>query len=1370
MYSDIFEIIKYISSVSNIDFSQYKETTLRRRINKCCSEKNFSSYDCYLNFLKEDVNETFYLIQQLLIGVTSFFRDYSMWKYLYSNIIPKLIEDNINRPIRIWIPGCSTGQEAYSMAILISSYLEKISNNHQNIKIFATDLSQEKINIGSKGSYSLRQIAGLTDADLKKYFIKYDDNYVIKNHLRKMITFAPHNILNQPYFKNINLISCRNLLIYIKPKYQHTILCNYYNSLVNDGYLLLGNGDTIGFTTNFFKPIHSKNKLYQKITYKNKKTIPKLNWSIKPNIPLNNIIPNLNSLIEKGESNMDLTTCSDFNIDFEKLSDYGKQTVHKLIDKLKKSNEELQQTIEIYNSTSEEYQATNEELITTNEELESTNQELLSSYSHLEEANLELHNIFKSTNLGILFLNANLEIKKFTPGVTTYYNIWYEDINRSIKNFTTNFSDSYRQEIIKSALKIVSGEDLIELEYNIDDNKHILVRLSPYYKNNSEKDGVVINFIDITAIKNIKLALETEKKKLEYGYKIGRIASWEWSFEKEAIIPDSNWFTTFGISRDLFKYDTKYYISLIHPKDIHIVMDIISKYKSGIVDNTYSEYRIFSNKLNEYIWLESIGKIVDRHASGKPKKIIGIHHDITSIKKTEQRLFIKNYALNNSIIQILSCNKNGEVTYLNSYAKESFYNSNKKISNLYYWDIIESSSEILWKEKWNNIKDKKHTFYETTIHNKYNTPTYVIVNENYINYEDEELLFLFVMNITKSVIIKQDLEKSIHRYELAEQMAKVGYLEFELTSKEIILSKGFRDIFYISSKNLRCGDLVSKIHPEDKSMINKIRNTVINKSHCKERLRLIHKNNIYYIDIQAKIAINNSSKIIVMAKDVTQNVISHKELLSSQQKFKSLFDNMPSPCSISKLLYDKNNNPYDYIIVDINSAFENMVNSNKADYVGTLGSNQPYYIGERWMNIYKHVVKTGESTTFDTCFTEQLKHFTVNVFKHSDDYFVSIYSDITNRKLYEKEVVHTEKMAAIGQLAGGVAHDFNNQLMGMQGALNLMELNNAYIAQSKYLHMIQNSIDNCTGLVKQLLAFSKKGDYIVIEINAHDALKKTIQIIEHTIDKKIYIHFDLNAEEHYILGDMSLLESAFLNLMINARDAMPHGGELYIKTYNTLLLSNNTSNHIAIEIKDSGIGMDDNTIKHIFEPFFTTKGMDKGTGMGLAAVYGTVQKMTGQIKVESTPGIGTTFTIYIPTILSSSKKEKTSLTTNTPDKCTILLVDDEPVVRNVLVELLAKHSMVVIDFEDGYEAIDFYKNNYSKIDLVMLDMIMPNLNGIEVLQNLKFINPHLKALLISGFSEDLDHNKIIDLGFIGKISKPFNIASILTEITKIQNL
>lgn len=1377
MQNGINEIIEHISSVANIDFSQYKETTLERRINKRCTEKKFSSFSIYLDYLKNNFNETFYLIQDLLIGVTSFFRDEDVWKYMYSNIFPKLINDCKDDDLRIWIPGCSTGQEAYSMSILITEFLKE-NNLKKNIRIFATDLNEEKISLASKGTYVLRQLEGLTNTQLEKYFVKNEDKYIIDSKLRKLITFAPHNVLNQPYFKHIDLISCRNLLIYIKPKYQHRILTNMYFSLNENGYLLLGNGDAVGLASNFFRPIHSKNKFYQKVSFNRKVVMPISHLNFKQNFLSNNITMLGDTLIEKGENNVEISTDIIQDIDFDKLNDYGKDVVRMLHQELQDTKEKLQHTIEIYNSTSEEYQATNEELITTNEELESTNQELLSSYSHLEEANLELHNIFKSTNLGILFLNSCLQIKKFTPGVTTYYNICLEDINRNIRDFTTNFPDSYRQQIIDAANKVVNGETLIELEFDLDNNEHILIRLSPYYKNNSEKDGVVINFIDITAITNIKLALDYEKRKLEHGYKIGKIASWEWSTKDNILLPSDNWFTLFGIDKENFEYTNEYYLKLIHPKDIHIVMDIISKYSSGIVDDVYSEYRLYNEQLNDYIWVKSIGRIIEKTPSGEPKKIIGIHHDINSIKKAEQQLFIKDYALNNSIIQIISCNKEGEIVYANTSAKESLGYINKDIYELYYWDIVPNSNYTYWVERWETLKETKHSFYEKTVDDKYGNTMHVIVNENYINYEDQELIFLFIMNITKSVMTKLDLEKSIQRYQLAEELAKVGYLEVDMITNELVVSKGFKDIFHIESDDFSYSNIINRIHPEDLSLIEKAKDLIFQKNKdYKFRFRIIYNNNIYHIHTKAKVTFNNNNaptKVIVMSRDVTKNIISNQELLASQQKFKSLFDNMPSPCSISKILYNEKGVAYDYVIVDINSAFEKMINSQKYEYIGKLGSEQPNCIGNRWFNIYESVVNTGESSTFDTHYEEINKFFTVNVFKHSDNYFVCVYTDITNRKLYEKEVIHTEKMAAIGQLAGGVAHDFNNQLMGMQGALNLMELNNSSMHSSKYMHMIQNSIDNCTGLVKQLLAFSKKGDYIVSEIDVHDALKKTLEIIKHTVDKKIFTSFDLDAIEYHILGDMSLLESALLNLMINARDAMPNGGKLYIHTYNTndIPNSNNYNNHIAIEITDTGVGIDKKTLQHIFEPFFTTKGMDKGTGMGLAAVYGTVQKMDGSINVESQPGEGTTFTLFIPTITPSSKvtSEKESYTINKPNKCTILLVDDEPVVRNVLVELLSNHSIVVVDFENGHDAIDFYKKNYSKIDLVMLDMIMPNLNGIEVLQSLKLINPNVKSLLISGFSEGLDTQQILNFGFIGKVNKPFNINGILNEINRIQNL
>jgi len=381
------------------------------------------------------------------------------------------------------------------------------------------------------------------------------------------------------------------------------------------------------------------------------------------------------------------------------------------------------------------------------------------------------------------------------------------------------------------------------------------------------------------------------------------------------------------------------------------------------------------------------------------------------------------------------------------------------------------------------------------------------------------------------------------------------------------------------------------------------------------------------------------------------------------------------------------------------------------------------------------------------------------------------------RKKLESQLVFTQKMQSIGTLAGGIAHNFNNLLMGIQGNVSLMLLDKKpEDPDSSRLNNIQKLIDNGARLTGQLIGYAREGIYSIKACDLNRLLKETANAFFKT-RKDIQIHFDLAENLAGIKIDEGQIEQVLLNLYNNAADALPNGGELFLKTKNVTnrdIVGRSyepmPGEYAMLSVKDTGTGMSKEVMARIFEPFFTTKGLAKGTGLGLAAVYGIIKGHGGYIEVESEIGHGTTFNIFLPEIVSSQNEGEISPDKFLLGKETILLVDDDEMVLDTGEQILARLGYVVMPATGGREAIKLYEEYRDKIDIVLLDMAMPEIGGGEVFDRIRKINPAVKVLLLSGYSRDGEADEILNRGCSGFIQKPFNIMELSKKLRDILDL
>ncbi|WP_444944538.1 PAS domain S-box protein [Microbulbifer sp. ZKSA006] len=386
---------------------------------------------------------------------------------------------------------------------------------------------------------------------------------------------------------------------------------------------------------------------------------------------------------------------------------------------------------------------------------------------------------------------------------------------------------------------------------------------------------------------------------------------------------------------------------------------------------------------------------------------------------------------------------------------------------------------------------------------------------------------------------------------------------------------------------------------------------------------------------------------------------------------------------------------------------------------------------------------------------------------------LSIGSDITKQRLLEEELRQAQKMQAIGELAGGIAHDFNNMIHGINGYAEVIRQISTDARINEYSNQILTTARHASELTKQLLTFARKGNYQLKNCNTHEIIRDVCAMLTRTIDRKINIEQQLEANRPHIVGDPAQLKSALLNIGINAKDAMPSGGSLSFASVNiTIEKSTSISDfelqpgqYLLITITDNGSGMSDEVRRRIFEPFFTTKESGRGAGLGLAAVHGAIHLHKGAIQCQSREGRGSCFKLYLPTSKTPIKKQSYQAKKLARErKLRIMVVDDEAIVRTYSKALFEMNGYSVVTFATAEQAITHYRQYSDEVDLVLLDMIMPGMDGQELFAFLKRINPQVKAILSTGYSVDSKVQEVISDGVLDCIQKPFTFEHLSKKI------
>lgn len=392
---------------------------------------------------------------------------------------------------------------------------------------------------------------------------------------------------------------------------------------------------------------------------------------------------------------------------------------------------------------------------------------------------------------------------------------------------------------------------------------------------------------------------------------------------------------------------------------------------------------------------------------------------------------------------------------------------------------------------------------------------------------------------------------------------------------------------------------------------------------------------------------------------------------------------------------------------------------------------------------------------------------------------IEIVNNITDKKRLEEQLRHSQKMEAVGLLAGGISHDFNNILTAIIGYGNLLKMKTpADDPLQPYIEQILASSARAANLTQGLLAFSRKQIINPRPLDVNDATRRFERLLQRLIGEDVELSTDLAPGEMIVLADSSQLELVLMNLATNARDAMPRGGTLTVRTEIAVIGEDfrrehgfgNTGSYACISIRDTGDGMDRTTRDHIFEPFFTTREPGRGTGLGLAIVYGIMKQNNGYVVVDSEPGAGSCFRLYFPIIAAAAEPAKTDEPAPPEEgRETILIAEDDATIRQLTRTMLSEFGYTVIEAADGEDAVNKFREHKDAIKLIILDVVMPKMNGKEVHDEIIAIKPDVKTLYVSGYSADIIRAKGITEESQDIIFKPVSPMDLLRSVRQILN-
>ena len=1261
------QIFTMVHQQSGNDFNLYKTPTIIRRIGRRMNENGLKNLDDYVTFLSDNEKEVQILGQDFLIGVTKFFRDKQAYELLEHTIIPEIIRNKPdNEPIKVWVCACSTGQEAYSMAILINECLRKL-NKTLEVKIFASDIDEKSIEIASRNQYELSIENEVPRALLRKYFTQEGKFYSVIPDIRKQVVFARHDVIKSPPFIKNDLVSCRNMLIYMNSILQQKVLSTFHFSLNKEGYLFLGSSETAHVLKEGITEISSKWKVYQKsgpINYSSYNTyntsgrllarkeqgkiadiplsvvekrfnkfitadlgyvgvfidkayiiqeavgnyskflslpqqkielnllkmVPKeiailLNtalrkaWKSKLKTHLTRLRMSmdgaevyLNVSIQPADEENGLTmvvfseSMSEIIPDMENhilsslSSEQHNEYIYELEAELNETRSSLQLAVEEMETTNEELQSTNEELLSANEELQSSNEELQSlneelhtlntehqlKIKELMELNDDLDNYFRSTDIGQVFLDANLLIRKFNPAAVSMVNMIPADIGRSIDHISNNIKAENLSADIRSVL--ISG-NTIEKEVLLKNSNRSLMRIMPYLRKDKHKDGVVISFVDISRVTELN----------------------------------------------------------------NMITGVFNASLSGIL--AFSAVRNHDHFIVDFKCISFNDAALKLLHSGK--------EELTDALLVRQMPDLAAGSLFQKYVSLVDKGTPLE-TEIRTSAERWYHLVAVKMSDGFaatLTDVTEQkTAEQKLKKNYNELIGVRETL------KKLNTGLELKVQER-----------------------TRELSESEERFKQVSRATNDTIWDWSLVDNTMWRSENFTSMFGYENGEAE-GNIsfwLEKIHPEDRKRVQDSVYAAINNHEKKwsAEYRLKKQNGDYAIILDRGTImcddLDTPYRMVGSMIDITRQIEAEqrrnelqKLIRKQQDEFYSIFKNAPALISIRRgpeLIYEFVNNAF----IEFNGP---------QDYIGSASVNMhPDFIDNSILEIEQQVLLTGETHVAKAVQINRVNPVNDEV---SDYWFDFIMAPVFTEEgeidgiaffgfevtdLLRAQQATKELMQRKDEFMSIASHELKTPITSIQGFLQLalkvgkkMEPENRTVT---FVDKAYRQLGNLTSLVNDLLDVTKiqagKMQFNYKVFNMRELVAECVEDIQHTEEHEITIG---HADDIEVYADQHRLQQVISNFLSNAIKYSPNNMRAIVST-------ELKGDELRVSVKDFGIGIPADKLEQVFDRFFRvqdTSSMISGLGLGLYISSEIVKRHGGTIGVNSVENEGSEFWFQIP--------------------------------------------------------------------------------------------------------------------------------------------
>ncbi len=893
------------------------------------------------------------------------------------------------------------------------------------------------------------------------------------------------------------------------------------------------------------------------------------------------------------------------------------------------------------------------------------------------------------------------------------------------------------------------------------------------------------------------------------------VGIWDWRVKTGEASFNERWAQILGYTlSELTPTDINTWVRLAHPEDIIVSNELLQKHFSGQSPNYECEARM-RHKDGHWVWVLDRGKVTEWDIQGKPVRMTGTHLDITQRKLMEQALrdseqrFRMLFEKHDAIMLLIEP-QSGSIVEANHAASRFYGYSREDLCNFKIQDINCLSEEEVSRER-QLATDEKRNFFVFPHRLSNGEIRTVEVHSSPIEYEGQTVLFSIVHDITDRKLAELNLkrhqdhleelvrERSLELYQSEMKYRTVANFTYDWEywvsplGSLVFVSPAVEGITgYSADEFLGNPKLISDIvHPKDReNVIKHLENIDSGPAHLAD-FRIINRfGQEKWISHHCQPVYGENGEWLgrrVSNRDITDRKLAENALQDSENTLKTILSASP----IGILLIENRK------IVWVNDAILTMLGYDSNDELIGMETRRLYVDEEEYLRLGKIMYDglekarvsqvTGRYLRKDGSVIDASVRIKLVDPSAPRRLAISVVTDITEELRAEREKIalqaqylQAQKMEAIGNLASGIYHDFNNLLQIVLGYADLILTDNGIREKTRNnVNTIVSAGERGADLIRNLLMFSRKGEVNFQPIDLNDQIEQVVRMLCRSIPQMIKIETNLALDLASINSDPTQMDQILINLAVNSADAMRDEGVLCFSTENVILDQEFCGSHLGVDpgpyvllrVSDTGMGMDKTTLDHIFEPFFTTKGVGKGTGLGLATVYSIVRLHRGIISCESSPGHGTTFSIFLPALISLEAADASICR----ESCleggneTILVVDDDEILRGMIADMLGAVGYKVVTARNGLEALEKYRMG-EPVDMVLLDIMMPDMGGQKCLEELLRINPGLKVLIATGVSPDDYRIRLaMKTGAIGVVHKPVKYNQLLLAIRNVMS-